>query len=113
MPRGGKRAGAGRKPADTSQIESFIEALRHVGVGRGYSYLDRYRDFNRVFLGTPEGKRVLSQIVDMCEGPVVTEKELENHALLAARAWSKRIGLRISQYAAIPPQQQEPEVKNG
>jgi len=110
MPRGGARPGAGRKPEQDSQIAAFIEALRPIKVGRNkYTHLDRYRDFNRVLLGTEEGRRVLSQIVDLCEGPVVNEQDLNNHALLAARAWARRIGTLISQHAAIPPPEGIPE----
>jgi len=103
--RGGKRPGAGRKPNTQSEdIASLIEALRPVRVGRGnYGRVDRYRDFNRVFFGTAEGRRVLSQIVDACEGPQIQESELSNHALLAARASTRRIGALISAWASVPP----------
>lgn len=107
--RGGKRPGAGRKPnTQNEDIASLIEALRPVRVGRqNYSRTDRYRDFNRVFFGTPEGRRVLSQIVDACEGPQLTEAELNNHALLAARAWTRRVGTLISAWATVPPPKEE------
>ena len=107
--RGGKRQGAGRKPnTQADDITSLIEALRPVRVGRAnYTRTDRYRDFSRVFHGTAEGKRVLSQIVDACEGPQLTEPELSNHALLAARAWTRRIGALISAWASVPPPKEE------
>jgi len=107
--RGGKRPGAGRKPnTQNEDIASLIEALRPVRVGRqNYTRTDRYRDFNRVFFGTPEGRRVLSQIVDACEGPQLTEAELNNHALLAARAWTRRVGALISAWATVPPPKEE------
>lgn len=107
--RGGKRPGAGRKPnTQNEDIASLIEALRPVRVGRqNYSRVDRYRDFNRVFFGTPEGRRVLSQIVDACEGAPMLEADLNNHALLAARAWARRIGALISAWASVPPPKDE------
>lgn len=107
--RGGKRAGAGRKPStQTDDIASLIEALRPIRVGRqNYTRTDRFRDFNRVFHGTKEGQRVLSQIVDACEGPQLTEQDLNNHALLAARAWTRRIGALISAWASVPPPKEE------
>ena len=114
MARGGARRGAGRKPGptDSSDIAAFIDALRPVKCGRGgYRRIDRYRDFNRVLLATAEGKRVLSQIVDLCEGPIIAEDQLSNHALLAARAWSRRVGALISQYATVPPPDDEPDEK--
>src|ERR1700716_253262 len=111
--RGGKRPGAGRKPnTQTEDIASLIEALRPVRVGRqNYTRTDRFRDFNRVFFGTDEGKRVLSQIVDACEGMQIAESDLNNHALLAARAWTRRIGALISAWASVPPPKDEPTIK--
>lgn len=107
--RGGKRPGAGRKPnPHTEDIASLIEALRPVRVGRGnYTKTDRYRDFNRVFHGTAEGRRVISQIVDLCEGPQLIESDLNNHAMLAARAWARRVGALISAWASVPPPKED------
>jgi hypothetical protein len=74
-----------------------------VRVGRdGYKALDRHRDFATVF-GTPEGKRVFSQVIDLCEGPIVNDDELGNHALLAARAFGRRIGARIAAWTTVEP----------
>jgi hypothetical protein len=107
--RGGKRAGAGRKPnTHAEDIASLIEALRPIRVGRAnYTRTDRYRDFNRVFFGTAEGRRVLSQIVDLCEGSQIQDSDLNNHALLAARAWTRRVGALISAWASVPPPKEE------
>jgi hypothetical protein len=107
--RGGRREGAGRKPnTQNEDIASLIEALRPVRVGRGnYTRQDRYRDFSRVFHGTDEGRRVLAQIIDACEGQQLLEGDLNNHALLAARAWSRRIGALISAWASVPPPKDE------
>ena len=107
--RGGKREGAGRKPnTQTDDIASLIEALRPVRVGRAnYTRTDRYRDFSRVFHSTDEGRRVLAQIIDACEGPQLTEQDLNNHALLAARAWTRRIGALISAWASVPPPKED------
>lgn len=104
MPRGGARVGAGRKPGPSADVSALIEALRPVKVGRNnYTRTDRHRDFSRVLHGTDEGKRVLAQIIDLCEGSVIQESELSNHALLAARAWGRRIGALILAYASVPP----------
>lgn len=110
--RGGKRAGAGRKPnvEHNTEIKALIEALRPVKVGRGnYTRTDRFRDFSRVFHGSPEGKRVLAQIIDLCEGPVTTEQDLTNHALLAGRAMSRRVGALIAAWASVPPAEEPKE----
>lgn len=109
--RGGRREGAGRKPGNdqANDIRALVEAIRFVKVGRNnYTKLDKYRDFNRTFHGTPEGQRVLAQIMDLCEGPVTSEDDLTNHALLAGRAMSRRVGLLISAWASVPPSVDEP-----
>ena len=96
--------------ADEQDIAAFIEALRPVKLGRnGYTALDRYRDFHTLLAGTPEGKRVLSQIIDMCEGSLIREDQLGDHALLAARAWGRRLGALISAYALVPPPDKTPD----
>lgn len=46
---------------------------------------------------------MLGQIIDLCEGPIVTEADITNHALLAARAWGRRLALLILSYASVPP----------
>jgi hypothetical protein len=85
-------------------VAALIQALTPVKVGRsGYTRLDRYRDFHRVFHGSPEGRRVLAQIVDYCEGPPLIEQDLSNHALLAARAHARKVGQMITAWASVPP----------
>lgn len=107
MPRGGARPGAGRKPASQEDVAALIEALRPVRVGRAnYTRTDRYRDFSSVF-GSDAGKRVLSQIIDFAEGPPTIESDLSNHALLAARAWARRVGQMIAAWASVPPAVEE------
>lgn len=89
-------------------ITAFIEALRPVKVGRnGYSRIDRYRDFKATF-STESGKRVLAQIIDLCEGPVPTESDIENHAKLAGRAMMRRVGALISAWTSVPPPEDVP-----
>lgn len=84
-------------------IAAFIEALRPVKVGRGgYTRLDRYRDFKATF-STEPGKRVLAQIIDLCEGPVPSEHDIDNHAKLAGRAMMRRVGALVSAWATVPP----------
>ncbi len=43
---------------------AFFKRLREVQFGARYSDADRYRDFRRVFLATPEGRRCLYQIFE-------------------------------------------------
>lgn len=48
-------------------LQKFFESLSPAKVGFGYTETDRYRDFREVF-STPQGRRVLHQIIDYCEG---------------------------------------------
>ena len=90
--------------ADDPDIRAFIEALRPLQVrAEGpYKPIDRYRDFSRVF-GTDEGKRVLSQIIDLCEGKPPSDAEIASHALLAKRAGMRFVGQKIAFYATVAP----------
>jgi len=49
--------------------------------------------------------------MDLCEGPVTLETELPNHALLAGRAMSRRVGTLITAWASVPPPKDEPPTK--
>ena len=72
--------------------------------------INRYRDFNRVFFGNSgpeEGKRVLEQILKHVQGPKVEVYELNNHALMAVRAWGLRITQDILGWATKPPPELE------
>jgi hypothetical protein len=46
--------------------EAFLAALAASHPGKGYSKVDRYREFRRVFLDSEEGKRVLYEIFSFC-----------------------------------------------
>ncbi len=96
-----------RRAAD-DDIRALVEAITpiYVGPGSTYTALDRYRDFHRVFHGTPEGKRVLSQVIGLLEGQPILEADLEKPHLLAAREWARRQGQRIMAWASIPPREQ-------
>lgn len=110
--RGGKRVGAGRKPnPQTEDIASLIEALRPVRVGRqNYTALDRYREARLTF-SSEAGKRVLSQIIDLCEGSVMFEHEVENIGKLAYRAGMRFIGIQIMAWMNQPRQTADSEKK--
>ena len=69
-----RRIFGGGRVEDKPDLAAFFQSLSPVKVGRdGYADLDRYRDFRQVF-STPEGRRVLHQIIDYCEGPPRTEQ---------------------------------------
>ena len=44
---------------------AFLERLGRSRGGESYTDIDRYRDFRRVFLDTPGGRRVLWQLFEM------------------------------------------------
>lgn len=84
-----------KTPDDEADISALIEALRPVKVGRNnYTELDRHRDFKAVF-GSTEGKRVLSQIIDFCEGRPIAEDQCEGLGRLSFLAGRRRAGLWI------------------
>lgn len=57
------RGRARGKPGSPDPL-AFFERLRRVQFGENYSDAERYRDFRRVFLGTPAGRRCLYQIFE-------------------------------------------------
>lgn len=75
-------------------IKAFFESLSMVKTGRnGYSKMDRYRDFRKVF-GTEEGRRVLAQIVDHSDIPIV-ESEVSDTHKMAFRAGQRNLSMWI------------------
>ncbi|MFK4647214.1 hypothetical protein ABIF96_005788 [Bradyrhizobium ottawaense] len=110
--RGGKRPGAGRKP-NGSDIAALVEALRPIKVGRdGYQKLDRYRDARAVFT-SEAGKRILSQLIDLCEGPVIREHEIDNHAKLAYRQGMRFVGIQVLAWMNDIPSDITPDERIG
>ena len=104
-----KRSRAPRAALGTPDLAAFFAALAPVRVGHGsYSQLDRYRDFRAVFFGSDAGRRVLAQIVNLCEGLPVLEADAESHARMAYRAGMRRVGQEIVRWMnAEPPVPQE------
>ncbi len=62
-----------------------------------YTHEDQVRDFKKVFFGSEEGKRVLSQIYGMCEGPMIRPEKAESAQYLAFRHGMKWISNLITQ----------------
>jgi hypothetical protein len=57
---------AGKKPGvGNPDPVAFLERLGRSRVGESYTDIDRYRDFRRVFLESPSGRRVLWQLFEM------------------------------------------------
>jgi len=44
---------------------AFMARLGRVYFGENYTETDRYKDFRKVFLDSPEGRRVLYQLIEM------------------------------------------------
>lgn len=101
-------------------IRALFEALGAVEASEEgpYTFADEQRDFLSVFNGdsTPEqGRRVLSIIVAICEGPPVSIHDVSDHARLAwryaTRSVMHEITLRLAGRRGIVKieQQQEDE----
>ena len=56
----------GRHRPGVPDPEAFFDSLIQVKLGARYGRMDRYRDFRRAFLESPEGRRVLWQILGWC-----------------------------------------------
>lgn len=73
-------------------LQAFYESLSPSRVGLlGYTKKDRFRDFRKVF-STPEGRRVLAQIIAEAEGKPIVEADTEKPNVLAFRAGSRFLG---------------------
>lgn len=55
----------GKPPTGNPDPLAFLERLSRSQVGDKYTDVDRYRDYRRVFLDRPEGRRVLWQLFEM------------------------------------------------
>lgn len=54
--------------------EDVLDMLQSLPTQEGYTPMDRYRDFRKVFLGSEEGKRVLREVLSwgrMFSSPVI------------------------------------------
>jgi hypothetical protein len=113
--RGGKRPGAGRKPnvEPVDDIARVVEAIQAISIDKSsYGPLDRYREFRQVF-GTDAGKRVLSQIIAMCEGPVLREHEVHDHAKIAYRQGMRFVSAQIFAWMQQPREAPDAAKKKG
>lgn len=54
-----------KTPVGNPDPVAFLERLSRSRTGDNYTEIDRYRDFRRVFLDTPQGQRVLWQLFEM------------------------------------------------
>lgn len=87
-------------PTGNPDVVAFLERLGRWEISEAYTEIDRYRDFRKVF-STPEGKRVLSQIMEMTHiyAPSVPEPEVlggaPNPNLTYFREGERNVGLRI------------------
>ena len=92
-----------------NDLQAFYESLRPVRATQSGSYTfdDRFRDFRAVFFGDDRGRRVLAQIIDLCEGLPITLKQMESHPYLASRAGQREIGMRIVQFMGAVPSEVE------
>lgn len=54
-----------KSPVGNPDPVAFLDRLGRSSVGDDYTDIDRYRDFRRVFLDSPRGRRVLWQLFEM------------------------------------------------
>ena len=86
-------------------LKEFFE--EHVtAIPAGYTNLDRYRDFRRVFLETEEGGRVLAQIIAESDSPVY-EEDMDKPGLMAGRAGKRLVGMWIVGVLNAEPEDEE------
>ena len=93
-------------PTDDDLVQRFLSevcAPLRAHDQSDYTRLDRYRDFRTVF-GTTEGKRVLRQIIDTCEGAKPPSPEASPQRL-AAYVAGKHIAHWILATAMVPPRE--------
>lgn len=91
-----------RRPFKREDRDAVIELLEslprvHATVDGPYSFNDRAKDFRDVFGGnsTPEqGRRVLSQIHQMCD-PMPDPKHIDSHGRLAYDTGRRRVMAEI------------------
>ncbi len=74
--------------------EAFFDSLIRVKLGPRYGRMDRYRDFRRVFLQSPDGRRVLWQILAWCHMYRPAAVRGDPHETYR-REGERNIGLRI------------------
>lgn len=68
------------------RVREFLETLPSSWPGvDGYTHEQQTADFRRVFVETPEGQRVFSQIARMAHGSAVGERDVGDHSKLAFR----------------------------
>jgi len=58
-----KLMGRRRPPVGRADPEAMFRDLARLHTGRAYDDFERYRDFRDVFLGSPQGKKVLYEIL--------------------------------------------------
>lgn len=81
-------------PVGSPDIDKFMQRLaRHDFTN--YSDMDRYRDFRRLFLGTQQGEKVLSQIFDICGLLKPTVSETTDPYMAFHREGSRAVAISI------------------
>lgn len=94
-----------RKPL--GNLQAFFDGMRPHFVkakwNTSYTPLDRYREFNEVFQSTDAGRRVLAQIIDLCEGLPLSLNQISDHAYMAFRAGKREVGLDIQKLLVEEP----------
>jgi hypothetical protein len=74
----------------------ILEAIAGLAASKSYLPKDRYHDFNRVLLGSEEGKRVLREILSWGRlfAPSLMGKPIDPYAM-AVREGERNMALRL------------------
>ena len=86
------------RPANKPNLQEFFDSLKpgflKPAWNTSYTPMDRFRDYHAVF-DSETGRRVLAQIIDMCEGKPITLNQVGDHAYLAFRQGMREVGMNI------------------
>lgn len=97
-------------PFNETDLYAFLEKIGRLAIGTNYTELDRARDFQRVF-STPEGERVLKQIMAFCNPPSLPTTRAGDLGALAEQNGMRKVGERIARAFVIRQRQPENEEK--
>ena len=91
-----------RRPIGNPDPIAFMERVGQANFGENYTDTDLYRDFRKVFLGSPEGLRVLNRLfmlTHMAEPHFDPDDPNQNSILIKAGAHAVGIAIMATMNA--------------
>ena len=97
------------KPYGNPDVDAFLKRIARHDF-RNYSDMDRYQDFGRVFLSSPQGERVLSQIFKLCglTDPTAADPTAPPH-MAFQREGKRLVAIEIMAILNAEPVYEEPK----